>query len=291
MTRLALFVYGQRYPPRRYPELQAWLDHFPLGDRHERECLQRNNACSRNTCVRSKPVDTSRDFQNLISRMPNRRSSRSTSTMFRFGAFLMCRPDTAAGEMSAPSATYFSNHAIHRLCSTWYQWTALRTSKAAVRLQTLLDLHGSIPSFILITDDKTHYVDVLDELVIKLGLLHLLDRGQLDSGRLFCNLPGERLLCGPSQEQYQILAVLLQIGATGPDFDGLRSDRRTDAVRGEQGLSRGFWLTGRSSALRRPCDLRIPAIVVSGWCTAKRRIKSLVSSSVGRWQLVADDRD
>jgi hypothetical protein len=71
------------------------------------------------------------------------------------------------------------------LCLSVYPWASFRSAKAAIKLHTLLDLRGSIPSFIHITDGKTHEVNVLDDLVIEPGAFYLLDRGYLDFSRLF----------------------------------------------------------------------------------------------------------
>ena len=71
------------------------------------------------------------------------------------------------------------------LCLSVYPWAPFRTAKAAIKLHTLLDVRGAIPSFIHITDGKTHEVNILDELVIEPGAYYLLDRGYLDFGRLF----------------------------------------------------------------------------------------------------------
>ena len=66
-----------------------------------------------------------------------------------------------------------------------YPWAPFRRAKAAIKLHTLLDLRGSIPSFIRITDGKTNEVNVLDDLVIEPGAFYLMDRGYLDFARLF----------------------------------------------------------------------------------------------------------
>ncbi len=71
------------------------------------------------------------------------------------------------------------------LCLSLYPWAPFRRAKAAIKLHTLLDLRGSIPSFIHITDGKTHEVNVLDDLVIEPGAFYLMDRGYLDFSRLF----------------------------------------------------------------------------------------------------------
>lgn len=70
------------------------------------------------------------------------------------------------------------------LCLSVYPWAPFRSTKAAVKLHTLLDLRGSIPSFIHITDGKTHEVNVLGDLIIEPGAFYLMDRGYLDFGRL-----------------------------------------------------------------------------------------------------------
>jgi hypothetical protein len=71
------------------------------------------------------------------------------------------------------------------LCLSVYPWAPFRSTKAAIKLHTLLDLRGSIPSFIHITDGKTHEVNVLDDLMIEPGAFYLMDRGYLDFARLF----------------------------------------------------------------------------------------------------------
>ena len=71
------------------------------------------------------------------------------------------------------------------LCLSLHPWAPFRSTKAAIKLHTLLDLHGSIPSFIHITDGKTHEVNVLDDLVLEAGAFYLMDRGYLDFSRLY----------------------------------------------------------------------------------------------------------
>ncbi len=71
------------------------------------------------------------------------------------------------------------------LCLSVYPWASFRAHKAAIKLHTLLDLRGSIPTFIHISDGKTHEVNTLDLLHIEPGAYYLLDRGYLDFQRLF----------------------------------------------------------------------------------------------------------
>ncbi len=71
------------------------------------------------------------------------------------------------------------------LCLSLFPWAPFRSTKAAVRLHTLLDLRGNIPAFIHITDGKTHEVNVLDMLTFEAGAFYVMDRGYLDFSRLF----------------------------------------------------------------------------------------------------------
>jgi hypothetical protein len=70
------------------------------------------------------------------------------------------------------------------LCLAVYPWAPFRSTKAAIKLHTLLDLRGAIPTFIYISDGKTHEVNVLDDLFIEPGAYYLMDRGYLDFARL-----------------------------------------------------------------------------------------------------------
>jgi len=70
------------------------------------------------------------------------------------------------------------------LCLSLFPWAKFRKHKAAVKMHTLLDLHGNIPSFIWITSGAIHDVNILDSLPIEAGAFYLLDRGYLDYSRL-----------------------------------------------------------------------------------------------------------
>jgi hypothetical protein len=71
------------------------------------------------------------------------------------------------------------------LCLSLFPWAKFRTTKAAVKLHTLLDLRGAIPSFIHISDGKLHDVNVLDVLIAEPGSFYVMDRGYLDFERLY----------------------------------------------------------------------------------------------------------
>jgi len=71
------------------------------------------------------------------------------------------------------------------LCLSLFAWAPFRSTKAAVKLHTLLDLRGSIPTFIHISDGKLHDVNVLDILPVEAGAFYVMDRGYLDFERLY----------------------------------------------------------------------------------------------------------
>ena len=71
------------------------------------------------------------------------------------------------------------------LCLSLFPWARFRKNKAAVKMHTLLDLHGNIPTFISITDGKVHDVNVLDEILPEAGAFYVMDRGYVDFERLY----------------------------------------------------------------------------------------------------------
>jgi hypothetical protein len=70
------------------------------------------------------------------------------------------------------------------LCLSLFPWAAFRKTKAAVKMHTLMDLRGSIPSFIEITDGRCHDVNILDVLIPEPGSFYVMDRAYLDFERL-----------------------------------------------------------------------------------------------------------
>lgn len=71
------------------------------------------------------------------------------------------------------------------LCLAMFPWARFRDRKGAVKLHTLIDLHGNIPTFVRITDGLVHDVNILDQLVPEAGAFYVLDRGYLDFERLY----------------------------------------------------------------------------------------------------------
>ena len=71
------------------------------------------------------------------------------------------------------------------LCLSLFPWAKFRKHKGAVKLHTLLDLRGSIPSIVIITHGKVHDVTILDQLTFEPGAFYIVDRGYLDYTRLY----------------------------------------------------------------------------------------------------------
>ena len=71
------------------------------------------------------------------------------------------------------------------LCLSLFPWARFRRHKAAVKMHTLLDLHGNIPTFIGITDGTVHDVNILDEILPEAGAFYVMDRGYIDFERLY----------------------------------------------------------------------------------------------------------
>jgi hypothetical protein len=82
-------------------------------------------------------------------------------------------------------AVYALDSTTIDLCLTLFPWAEFRKRKGAVKLHALLDLHGNIPSVVIITTGKVHDVNILDQLLIEPGAIYIMDRGYLDFSRLY----------------------------------------------------------------------------------------------------------
>jgi len=83
------------------------------------------------------------------------------------------------------NAIYALDSTTIDLCLSLFEWAPFRSTKAAVKLHTLLDLRGNIPSFIHISDGKLGDVNVLDIMPVEAGAFYVMDRGYLDFARLY----------------------------------------------------------------------------------------------------------
>ena len=133
------------------------------------------------------------------------------------------------------------------LCLSIFPWAHFRETKGAVRLHTLLDLRGNIPSFIHITDGKIHEVNVLDILPLEAGAFYIMDRGFLDFSRLHAitrasaffviraksNLKSRRIYSHPVDKPSGVVcdqSILLTVPKSVGDYpDKLRRVRYYDA--------------------------------------------------------------
>jgi transposase len=83
------------------------------------------------------------------------------------------------------NTAYALDSSTINLCLSVFPWAHFRKTKAAIKLHTLLDLRGNIPTFIHITDGKLHDVNVLDILIPEAGSFYVMDRGYTDFARLY----------------------------------------------------------------------------------------------------------
>ena len=80
---------------------------------------------------------------------------------------------------------YALDATLIRLCLSMFPWASYRSTKAAVKLHTLMDLRGSIPTFIHISDGLLHEMNILDQLMPEPGAFYVMDRGYIDFERLY----------------------------------------------------------------------------------------------------------
>jgi len=107
------------------------------------------------------------------------------------------------------------------LCLSLFPWAKFRKHKAAVKMHTLLDLHGNIPTFISITDGKVHDVNILDQFLPEAGAFYVMDRGYVDFERLYIFTLSAAFFVVRTKSN-----VLLQRRYSHPvdKFTGVRSD-------------------------------------------------------------------
>jgi len=120
------------------------------------------------------------------------------------------------------SSLYALDSTTIDLCLSLFPWAKFRRTKAAVKMHTLLDLHGNIPTFIHITDGKVSDVRILDDILPEAGAFYVMDRGYLDFERLFVFTLCSAFFVIPTKRN-----VLLQRRYSRPvdKSTGLRSDQ------------------------------------------------------------------
>ena len=143
------------------------------------------------TCLRSmQPKLYHAGFRGRISRstLGDANRSRDWRIYFDFAQVLIARARRLYTHerfgVELDQAAYALDATTIDLCLTLFPWAPFRRHKAAVKLHTLLDLRGNIPTFIRVSSGKTHEVNILDELLIEPGAFYVMDKGYLDFGRL-----------------------------------------------------------------------------------------------------------
>ena len=93
--------------------------------------------------------------------------------------------DDALSGIDIDDSIYALDSTTIDLCLSLFPWAQFRKKKAAVKIHTLLDLHGNIPTFLNISDGKLHDVNILDLLPSEAGAFYIMDRAYLDFERLY----------------------------------------------------------------------------------------------------------
>ncbi len=90
-----------------------------------------------------------------------------------------------ASVLGLDTSVYALDSTTIDICLSLFDWAPFRSTKAAIKLHTLLDLRGAIPAFIHISDGKLHDVNVLDILAVEAGCFYIMDREHMDFARLY----------------------------------------------------------------------------------------------------------
>jgi transposase len=82
-------------------------------------------------------------------------------------------------------AAYVLDSTTIDLCLSLFPWAKFRKRKGAIKLHTLLDLHGNIPALVIVTHGKVHDVNIIDNILLEAGAIYIMDRGYMDFSRLY----------------------------------------------------------------------------------------------------------
>ena len=180
-----------RYQGERYAKRFRCFDQYlvmAFAQLTYRESLRDIEACLR--AHRSKlyhmGIRASTVARNTLSKANERRDWRIYAD-FAQSLIRIARPLYAEDDLGLEldSTVYALDASTIDLCLSIFPWALFRSTKSTVKLHTLLDLRGNIPSFIHVSDGKLHDVNVLDILVPEAGAFYIMDRGYLDFERLF----------------------------------------------------------------------------------------------------------
>jgi len=120
------------------------------------------------------------------------------------------------------------------LCLSLFPWAKFRKHKAAVKMHTLLDLHGNIPTFISITEGIVHDVNILDEILPDAGAIYVMDRGYIDFERLYVFTLSSAFFVVRTKSNVRLPTPLLARPQHG---SSIRSHPHSHRIRLRQGVS------------------------------------------------------
>src|SRR5471032_251324 len=203
--------------------------------------------------------------------------------------------ESLLGELS--NTVYALDSTTIDLCLSLFPWAHFRSTKAAVKMHTLLDLRGNIPSFIHISDGKLHDVHALDLLLPEAGAIYVMDRGYVDFTRLYVlhqagaffvtraksNLDAHRVYSAPTDRATGIIAdqtIALDGYATSKDYpDHLRRVRFKDPESGKTlvFLTNQFALPAASISALYKCRWQVELFFK--WIKQHLRIKQFYGTS------------
>src|SRR3979411_709713 len=179
-----------RYGGGRYlKNLSCWDQYLPMAFAQltYRESLRDIEACLRAMGAKLYHMG----FQSKVSRstLADANESRDWRIFADFAHVLIriARPLCASDPIGVDldQSLYALDSTTIDLCLALFPWAKFRKHKAAVKMHTLLDLRGNIPTFIRITDGKVHDVNILDEIMPEAGAFYVMDRAYVDFERLF----------------------------------------------------------------------------------------------------------
>ena len=148
-------------------------------------------------------------------------------------------------DVELESTTYALDSTTIDLCLSLFPWARFRRAMGAIKLHTLLDLRGSIPTFIHVSDGKLHDVNVLDLLAFEPGSFYIMDKAYVDFSRLFCIHQASAFFVIRSKRNFQFIR---RCSSAIDTSDGLRCDQSVVA-------------TGVKSTIKYPAPLRRIAYV------------------------------
>ena len=127
------------------------------------------------------------------------------------------------------------------LCLNLFPWARFRSTKAAIKLHTLLDLRGPIPSFIEITDGRCHDLNALDVLVVEPGSFYVMDRGYLDFSRLYTFIKLAPTLSSVPAEIYASYAMFPNRSIPTPVFAAITLEDFKGSTRARTSQTNCAW--------------------------------------------------